>query len=167
MGTIKRQDGFSLTELIVALAVLAILIGAAAPSFFRVIEKERLELTVETVIADFNFFRQEGLKRRVADFSFNFNDGTSWCYGIAVGTCSCSTVNSCAVRQVTGSDFNGISAVSSSAARYSYDWVRGTVTAGTITFNTPSGYDLRIVINGLGRASICSPSDNIPAYQSC
>ena len=167
MGTIQRQDGFTLTELIVAIAVLAIVVGAATPSFFKLIEKERLELTVETVIADFNFFRQEGLKRRVPDFSFNFNDSSNWCYGIEVGTCSCTVANSCTVRQVIGSDFNGIAAVSSSAARYSYDWVRGTVTAGTITFNTPGGYDLRIVINGLGRTSICSPSDNVPAYQSC
>ncbi len=167
MGTIQRQDGFTLTELIIAIAVLAIVVAAATPSFFKMIEKERLELTVETVIADFNFFRQEGLKRRVPDFAFNVSDGTNWCYGIAVGTCSCTTVNSCTVRQVTGSDFNGIATVSSSAAKYSYDWVRGTVTAGTITFNTAGGYDLRIVINGLGRASICSPSDNVPAYQSC
>lgn len=167
MGTIQRQDGFTLTELIVAIAVLAIIVALGAPSFFRMVEKERLELAVESVIADFNFFRQEGLKRRVPDFAFNVHDGTGWCYGITVGSCSCTIVNNCSVRQVTGSDFNGIATVSSSVAKYSYDWVRGTVTAGTITFNTPGGYDLRIVINGLGRASICSPSDNVPAYQSC
>ena len=167
MGTMRSQDGFTLTELIIAIAVAAIVLAAAIPSFFKTIEKERLELTAETVIADFNFFRQEGLKRRVPDFAFNVRDGTSWCYGVAVGTCSCAIANNCPVRQVSGNDFNGIASVNSSAAKYSYDWVRGTVTAGTITFSTQGGYDLRIVINGLGRASICSPSDNVPAYQSC
>lgn len=167
MGNTKHQDGFTLTELIIAIAVSAILIALAIPTFTDTIERERLELAVETLVADFNFFKQEGLKRRVPDFAFNVDDGTSWCYGIDVGTCSCTTANSCAVRQVAGDDFNGISSVNASTAKFSYDWVRGTVTAGTIRFNTPGGFDLRVVINGLGRVSICSPSDNVPAYQSC
>ena len=167
MGKSIRQDGFTLTELIIAIAVSAILIALAVPSFTDMIEKERLKLAVETVVADFNFFKQEALKRRVPDFAFNVDDGANWCYGIAVGTCSCTTATSCTVRQVTGSDFIGISSLTSSTAKFSYDWVRGTVNAGTIRFNTPGGFNLRVVINGLGRVSICSPSDNVPAYQSC
>ena len=167
MRIINRQDGFTLTELIIAITVTAIMLAIAAPSFMDMIQKKRLKLAAETVIADFNFFRQEGLKRRVPDFSFNIDDGATWCYGIAVGTCTCATANSCDVREVSGGDFNSIASLTSSAARYSYDWVRGTVTAGTITLATPGGFDLRVVINGLGRTSICSPSNNVREYPSC
>lgn len=167
MGNTKNYDGFTLTELIIAVSVSAILIALAVPSFTDMIEKERLKLAVETAVADFNFFRQEGLKRRVPDFAFNVDDGADWCYGIAVGTCSCTTANSCTIRQAVGSGFNGISSVTSSTTKFSYDWVRGTVNAGTIRFNTPGGFNLRVVINSLGRVSICSPSGNVPAYQSC
>ena len=163
----RRQRGFTIIELVVALSVAAIMIGLATPSFIDMTQKKRVKLAAETVIADFNFFRQEGLKRRVADFAFNVDDGATWCYGVAVGTCTCTTANSCDVREVSSTDFNGIASLSSSAAKFSYDWVRGTVTPGTITLATPRGFDLRVVINGLGRTSICSPSDNVHEYQSC
>lgn len=163
----KRQRGFTLTELVIAITVAGIMIGLATPSFIDMIQKKRLKLAAETVIADFSFFRQEGLKRRVPDFAFNVDDGATWCYGIAVGTCTCTTANSCDVREVSSDDFNGIASLTSSSAKFSYDWVRGTVTAGTITLATPRGFDLRVVINGLGRTSICSPSNNVHEYQSC
>lgn len=167
MHIVNRQDGFTLTELIIAIAVSAIMVAIATPSFTEMIQKKRLKLATETVIADFNFYRQEGLKRRVPDFAFNVDDGATWCYGIAVGTCTCTTANSCDVREVSSSDFNSIASLTSSTAKFSYDWVRGTVTAGTITLATPGGFDLRVVINGLGRTSICSPSNNMREYQSC
>ena len=167
MKTSFRQLGFTLTELVVAIAVLAIGIGLTVPSFNDMVEKKRLKRAAEAVIADFNFFRQEGLKRRAVSFSFNVDDGTSWCYGIETGTCDCTTADDCSVRQVMGSDFADVSSVTSTASNYAYSWVRGTVTAGSITFDSPAGFDLRVVISALGRTSICSPSDNMSEYPSC
>jgi len=167
MRLIKRQQGSTLIELLLAVTVASIVITLATPSFNDLVERKRLKLAAETVVADFNFFRQEGLKRRVPDFSFNVIDGSNWCYGISVGSCTCTTANSCSVRQVAGTEFAGLASLSSSVAKYTYDPVRGVVTAGNITLSTSGGFNLRVVISALGRTSICSPSANVPEYLAC
>lgn len=154
-------------ELVVAIAIVAIGLTLAMPYFGGLSEKKHLKQAAEAVTADFNYFRQEGLKRRAVSFSFNVDDGTSWCYGIETGTCDCTTANDCSVRQVMGSDFKNVSLVTSTTSNYAYSWVRGMVTAGSITLNSPAGYDLKVVISPLGRSSICSPSGNMPDYPSC
>lgn len=159
--------GFTLLELVIVLTIMGIGVAAAVPSFKDTIEKKRLKLASDAVMADFNFFKQEGLKRRTPSFSFNVDDGTSWCYGIELGTCTCTTTNDCSVRQVPGSDFKAVSSVTSTASNYAYNWIRGTVTAGSITLNSPNGYALRVVISPLGRTSICSPTGNMHEYKQC
>ena len=164
---LTREVGFTLTELVIAMAVMAIGLALAVPSFQDMVAKKRLKLAAETVMADFNFFKQEGLKQRLSNFSFNVDDGASWCYGIELGSCTCSTANDCSVRQVIGSDFNGISSITSSASRFDYSWVRGQVTPGTITLNSPAGYDLQVDISSLGQVSMCTNSTGMFEYPSC
>ena len=163
----SRAVGFTLTELVIAIAIMGIGLALAVPSFQDMVAKKRLKLAGETIMADFNYFKQEGLKQRLTNFSFNVDDGASWCYGIELGSCSCSTANDCSVRQVVGSDFNGISSITSSVSRYDYSWVRGQVTAGTITLNSTEGYDLQIEVSPLGQVSMCTNSSGMFEYQSC
>lgn len=168
MSLKKYKTGFTLTELVITMAVAAIMMGMAVPSFNDMLAKKRLKLAAEAVAADFNFYKQEGLKRRLPNFYFNVNAGANWCYGISVNSsCDCATANSCEILQVAGSDYNGISTVTTSRARYDLTWQRGTVTSGGITFNTSRGHDLQLQINPLGRTSVCSPSNNMPEYSSC
>ena len=167
MKILVRQFGFTLSEILVTLTIIAILIMLAVPSFGKLVEEKRLKQVAEMVAADLNYFKQEGLKRRAIDFRFNVIDGNSWCYGVETGTCSCSTANDCSIRQVTGSDFRSIASLSSTNTDYSFNWVRGTMSSGSITINSTNGYDLRVVISGLGRTFVCSPSDNVAGYNSC
>lgn len=57
------QQGFSLPELLVALAVAAIVLSIAIPSFTRLMVSNRLTGTVNEVISSMNAARLEAIKR--------------------------------------------------------------------------------------------------------
>lgn len=175
------QSGFTLVELAIGLAILAIGLALAIPSFQDMVEKKRLKLAAETVMADFNYFKQEGLKQRADDFSFNVKSGANWCYGIELGACNCSTANACSIRQVVGSDFKGITSITSTDAKYDFHWLRGTLTGdgdvalknetdaypSGITLTSPSGYELEVRATAFGRVTICTNTAKMFEYESC
>ncbi len=64
MKTMQRhsQLGFTLIELMAALALAAILIALAVPSFTGLIERNRMESEVNRWLTDINFARSEAIK---------------------------------------------------------------------------------------------------------
>ncbi len=59
----RHQSGVTLIELIVVLAVIAIVAGAGAPAFYRMIADNRLATATNDLVADINFTRSEAIKR--------------------------------------------------------------------------------------------------------
>ncbi|WP_372015317.1 GspH/FimT family pseudopilin [Pseudoxanthomonas sp. 10H] len=59
----SRQRGFTLVELMVTVAVLAILVGLATPSFTSVINSNRLTSQANEFMADLQLARSEAVRR--------------------------------------------------------------------------------------------------------
>lgn len=57
------QRGFTLVELVVSIAMLAILASIATPSFMRMIEAQRLRTGAFALISDLTLARSEAVKR--------------------------------------------------------------------------------------------------------
>lgn len=60
------QRGFTMIELIVSIAVLAVLAAIATPSFQRMIEAQRLRSTAFGLVSDLTLARSEAVKRGTA-----------------------------------------------------------------------------------------------------
>lgn len=59
----QNQRGFTLVELLVTLAIAAILIGLGVPSFKSMIQSNAISSAVNTFLADMRFARSEAIRR--------------------------------------------------------------------------------------------------------
>lgn len=171
--------GFTLVELMVTLAVLAIVATIAVPSFQEMMTKNRVKGAAEALYADMQLARQESIKRNQAiSVTFGSNSG-GWCYGLddTSGSCDCTATTSasnCTIgagttafsRVVQGStSFNGVAL---NSGNITFDNVRGTAsTSGTNTVSI-GAYQASVVVGALGSARICTPSGQTSVgYPGC
>lgn len=168
-----RSSGFTLIELMVVIAVAAILATIAVPALNDFIEKARVRGAAEALHADLTYARSESVLQNL-DVMVSITPGATWCYGLnAGGTCDCATAGSCSIKSVSGSSFNGTTLTSNFSALL-FERVQGTIsgTGGTI------GTDTILVGNSTGQAGVkpmpvsvklCAPSSYAASmgYPSC
>jgi len=74
---LKNHRGFTLIELMVTLAVAAILLTVAIPSFTEMIKNNRLTTEINELVTVLNFGRTEAIKRGIDVTVCKSNTGTS------------------------------------------------------------------------------------------
>ena len=173
----RADSGYTLIELMVTIAVLAIFITQAVPTFSDLIDSQRLRAAAQQVAADLRYARAEALKRHAAvPIGVSFSPGDDWCYGISQQLpCDCSlqdwhSGDACLLdishrRQLhtsRGSAHPNIAllgAAFSSGQTTLFDPLRGIARAGTVALQSARGKRLDIRISLLGRVRICAPAD--------
>jgi prepilin-type N-terminal cleavage/methylation domain-containing protein len=175
----RSRKGFTLIELMVAIAILAILVTMAAPSFSSFIDKYRVKRAADTLSAFLINTKSEAIKRNTRVRAVFQSTGSSWCAGMTTAdTCDCTAANSAdsceidgAERVVRGSDFKDILlTVSADESKFSFTPLRGAVNAGNAQVTSANGLQVRVVVkNTTGRIRLCSPSGsgNVGGYPVC
>jgi type IV fimbrial biogenesis protein FimT len=174
----KFQFGFTLIELMVTLAVLAVLLAAAVPSFADFFDKYRLRGAADAVVSMVSNARAESVKSD-QDVNVAFTgSGSAWCVGAnAAGTptggnkagvanaCDCTNASACLVsgqRMAVEQDAFPDVKIGTLPAAMIFDSKLGTVTplgSRTVTLTSPKGkYDVQIEVNALGQARACRPA---------
>lgn len=185
------QSGFSLIELMIAVAILAILVSLAAP-VMDLVEKRRLTAAAEAVYGQIQLARSEAVKQGT-DMHLNYqSDGSAtWCLGVNNGAdCDCTVVDAAAanycgipvdgsatqvLQVVKSTDFANISSATGAPSNVTLNYVRGGATGlggteGTFTFTSAKGLEIRVVMNVLGRVRTCSPATagkTVAGYAPC
>jgi len=188
--------GFTLVELMVAVAVFIILTVIAVPSFSTYLDKARVRGAADDVVNVLSLARQGAVKLdRNVSILTKPGTGADWCIGAreaddpAVGdqaadaaTCDCSTATGaleCVVdgRQlvVSAAEHSGI-ALASAASQLRLDGRLGIRSDADIADADKSSFDLTsksgkyvltVKISPLGQATVCSKQGNILGYPSC
>lgn len=188
-----RETGFTLVELMVSLAVLAILLVAAAPSFADFFERYRLRSAVDDTLTVFAQARQASVE---ADRNVRLSVGgttTDWCIGAvqtgepAAGVlidpddptaCLCSTAPATCIVDgsqltVDGTGRPGVS-VTAVGTNFAYDSKGGALTDLTLTpqidfLSSSQRYGLSVRVSALGQARACVIAGKrpVPGYQPC
>jgi type IV fimbrial biogenesis protein FimT len=174
----KLELGFTLIELMVTLAVLAILLVAAVPSFTDFFDRYRLRGAVDDVVSVISDARAASVKAD-RDVNIAFGGTTSaWCVGAngaadpsggnpvpPVAACNCTNSSACLVdgeRIAVDTGKHANVAINSVATSFNYNSKLGVIEplgSATATFTSPTGkYDMRLDVNALGQASVCVPS---------
>ncbi len=144
----SRHSGFTMLELLITMAIIAILAGIAAPSYNGMIARNKVNSMRENLANALQYARSEAIKRKVdvivcasADQS-SCNGGTDWHQG-----------------WVIFADDNGDDSLQASErlqVQYSYsDLVTGSVGTARVGF-APSG---RSSEGGNQTIGVCDPND--------
>jgi len=170
--------GFTLVELMVTVAVMAILMTAAVPSFVDFFERNRVRGAADGVISVVSDARAEAVKNALdVNISMGGN-GTAWCIGGnaaappsggnpagAAAACDCTDTDACLVSgqrlAVDVGEFPGV-AVGALPAALTFDHTLGVVSpmgSRTVVLTSPRGkYDVAVQVNALGQARMCTPA---------
>lgn len=149
--------GFTLIELVVAMAVLGILAVVAAPAVGEYLATQRLKGAAEELQTDLQFARMQSVQKNAAITVTLASTG----YTIAQGATT--------IKSVT---FGGGSNVSAGATLVAvFDPVRATATISNgpdvTVANASTARTLRVSLSTMGRVSICSPGGAVKGYDTC
>lgn len=184
-------SGFTLIELMVTVAVVAILMVAATPSFLDALEKARLRGVADQAVDFINSARIKSVKQG-RDVNVAFRGSTSaWCMGAkvaaepanpgdAIGTaapCACNTApTACLVAGLQSTlDSSSTQGITISALpSITFDNRLGTVsplapTATTLT-SQRQHFKIQLTVTPLAQVSQCVPTTGsraIPGIPSC
>jgi type IV fimbrial biogenesis protein FimT len=148
------QDGFTLVELLIVMAVAAILLLATVPSFVSLFVRMRIEGTSNELSADLQNARSESIRRRAAVMLTSNANGAG--YTIVSGTTTLKAVTFATGISITPS------------VSVSYDAMRAMANAAELTLSASGATaQLRVNTNVMGRVEMCSPGHTITGYPAC
>lgn len=184
-----RSSGFTLIELMVSIAVLAVLMALAVPSFVDFRQRAALRGASDQLVSIWGDARFEALKRnRLVKVVIKGNGSGGLCVGVAEATsaaddteCDCLTL-ACGIANypTNQNDWRGVTMVGSptlgntSTAVAVIDPKRGILAqaadAGGVSLKGPAGskdYRLNVEVDRNGRAVVCEPAEashKLPQY---
>lgn len=170
------EQGLTLIELMVTVAVLAILLAVGVPNMSSYWQQSRLVSASEAVYSNLHLLRSVALARNQEIYAkFGNTGGTGWCMALAeLDSCDCSdSTTTCALtnmptRNLSGSEFTNITLTTTfGGGDTSVQMPRGTMSsAGSVTLTSQStGESVSVVVSSLGRVRICS--DDLTQYGGC
>lgn len=172
-----RQEGLTLLELAIVVAITAIVAAAAVPSFTALIDARRLDSAATRLAADVQLARSEAIARNRPLRLGVFTGAGATCWIVhsgAASDCRCSDlagpVCGAGARLVKGVALANSERVSVAAnvASIVFDPLHGTSTpTGTLRLVGAHGRAVHHVVNVIGRVRSCSPDDAVPGYSPC
>jgi Tfp pilus assembly protein FimT len=110
-------------------------------------EDQKLAAAVESIYSDIRYARSESIKRS-ENFTVTFTEGASWNYVIADS-------GGTTIKTVSNTQFSVASVVSTFTSDIiTFNYVRGTANAGTITVTTDDGSSATVTVSAIGRIKL-------------
>lgn len=160
MRSRSQQRGFTLIELMVTVAIMAILAAIAYPSFTDLIARNRLKGATEGLFADLEYAKSEAIKLNQT-VTLEVTTGASWNYTIKdAGGNKLKTVNS--------GEFRDVNLSGATNASLSITPLQGETNGTTVTFQRASNtaQTMSVVVSTRGRIKICT-SSSVLGYKPC
>jgi type IV fimbrial biogenesis protein FimT len=162
------QHGFTLLELFVVMALVAILAATGVPAFITYLQTNRLTQASQNLYYALQYARSEAVKRNTTVY-VSIQTGSNWCYGInPATTCSCNTANSCTLGSTQVPSTGQLTLSASGLTNNSIHFEPNHGAAGsssTITLTNGQSNAISVEVGLLGSLLLCS--SNISGYQTC
>lgn len=164
----RRPHGLTLIELMVALAIVALLMTLAVPSFGAMLARQRLKAAAEQLAADLAEARLLAAQR-AQPLHLNLQPGAQWCWSLSSASgCDCRVAQSCQLKTVRAGDHPGVQLIDGSELRIDARAIGVLPPAsGAALLLGQQGSSLRVALTPLGRAKVCAPGAAVPGYPGC
>ena len=162
-------SGFTLVELLITLALLALLAGLAAPAMAVFVEKARLRSATQALAQELRQARAHALSHRKTVYFSISARADQWCYGWRDDTrcrcdshalpVQCRSEDHSRLNAQSSKDFPGVELLANSrSAKHGLQFspIRGTATGATLRVRNGSG-EARVILSPLGRVRVCEP----------
>ena len=180
---VNKENGFTLFDLMITLAILAMVFTFAVPGMTSAVEKRNATSVAENIYSQIQMARSESIARSQPVF-MNLSAGSNWALGFSTDqacdptdddpacTLPDTDGNNAISHRVTVNDHPDIS-VATTANQITFMPQRGTATAATINITSAGsvGYVMTVNVGLLGQVSLCSsdtdPSKYVRLYRAC
>lgn len=165
--------GFTLVEMMITIAIIAITAMIAAPSFNAFFDKYRVKRAAETVSAFLVNTKSEAVKRNKTVNAVITVSGATWCAGMTeAATCDCTTAGACQIdgvdRVVSSATFKGVELNGPDTGHvFNFKPILRDVDTDTVELESADGLKLNVVVSRFGRIRLCSPSGSVGGYPVC
>ncbi len=150
--THRLHRGVTALELLVGIAVLAILVGITVPGLGALFERLRLTGVANEMASDLQYARSEAVRRRSPVTLQSLDDGAG--YEIVTGGVQLKVVDFPA--GLTLAD----------GARVDIDALRGTSIGDPLDLSNGAG-TMRLNVGLMGRVTLCAAEGTLPGYPAC
>jgi type IV fimbrial biogenesis protein FimT len=172
-----KMRGLTLMELMVTVAIMAILLVLAVPSFNSFLARGRLSGAAEGLAQDLQLAKSEALRRN-ASITISFSTGGAWCYGTVVSTTACDCTDQappCSLRRMDSTAYAGVTMVATSFTdnATTFSARLGMASPGWVDLTHPNAGTLRVSVGEAGQTTpssqvrICSTSGGLGHHQAC
>lgn len=177
----NKQRGVTLVELLVTIAILAILLAFGTPALAEFAERNALKGAAETIVGVIAQAKGEAIKRDLpVTVSFS-KMGSGVCVGAKVGTapCDCTKADDCPVASSAESerDLKNITLAGDPSFGGDSSFVIDPKTGalldmadvGSVGLETKRGYGVTVGVNAIARATVCATASKKPlvGVESC
>lgn len=162
-----RRFGFTVIELVVALAVLIVLLAIGVPTFSELIASTKVTNATNSILGHLQYARGEAVKSggRVAvgpyDTETTWKTDSSWQGGFMVAVVADADITIRKVlRRVDGAELKPLSVAKNGNSPRFYFHADGSAGgAGTLTISDPGNPDRwrNVVVDPVGRARVAAP----------
>jgi type IV fimbrial biogenesis protein FimT len=178
----KARRGFTLIELMVVVALVALVLALVGPSMRELLAVQRVQSINAELVADLQYARSEAVRRSQPLYVKFQSNADSTCYVVyteaGVGNCNCMKTPGTACLggfqevktvQVPRALDVSFAASSSVGTLVGFMDIAGTSTPGDFQVDVASTVRglLRTSVNAAGRPAVCSPDGSISQVPKC
>lgn len=163
----RRPRGLTLIELMVGLAITAILMSLAVPSFQSYLQRNRLKAAAQGLDLDLREARYEAARRGQV-LHLAYQPGADWCYAIATtADCDCHFQQPCRLKTVRAQDLRGVQLLESRSARFDPASGQTDVSGTTAVWQAGGVERVRVSLTPMGRPATCMLEGTLPPLTAC